>query len=165
MSGLLTIRVGDTAHVVTVDASADGVARFTIEGAGVPLAAEPVAPGAYRVEYEGRSHLVYVAGSKTERWAFCNGRVFRADVQSGRPAPARAGRGHVAQSLTAPMPATVLKVLVAPGATVKKGDTVVLVEAMKMELPIRAPADATVIAVNCREGELVQPDTALVELE
>ena len=63
------------------------------------------------------------------------------------------------------MPATVLRVLVAPGTAVKKGDTVVLLEAMKMELPIRAPADATVTAVNCREGELVQPDTILIELE
>ena len=63
------------------------------------------------------------------------------------------------------MPATVLRVLVAPGTAVRKGDTVVLLEAMKMELPIRAPADATVTAVNCREGELVQPDTILIELE
>jgi biotin carboxyl carrier protein len=62
------------------------------------------------------------------------------------------------------MPATVIKVLVAPGAIVKKGDTVIVLEAMKMELPIRAPADATVMAVHCREGELVQPDAALIEL-
>jgi biotin carboxyl carrier protein len=34
-----------------------------------------------------------------------------------------------------------------------------------MELPIRAPGDATVKALNCREGELVQPDRTLVELE
>ena len=62
------------------------------------------------------------------------------------------------------MPATVLKVLVSAGAPVKKGDTLVILEAMKMELPLRAPADATVAAVHCREGELVQPDTVLVEL-
>jgi biotin carboxyl carrier protein len=35
---------------------------------------------------------------------------------------------------------------------------------MKMELPLRAAADATVKAVHCREGELVQPDTVLIEL-
>jgi 3-methylcrotonyl-CoA carboxylase alpha subunit len=63
------------------------------------------------------------------------------------------------------MPATVVKVLVAPGQAVRHGDTLVVLEAMKMELPIRAPGDATVKAVNCREGELVQPDRALVELE
>jgi biotin carboxyl carrier protein len=62
------------------------------------------------------------------------------------------------------MPATVVKILVTAGQTVRHGDTLVVLEAMKMELPIRAPADATVQAVNCREGELVQPDRTLVEL-
>jgi biotin carboxyl carrier protein len=63
------------------------------------------------------------------------------------------------------MPATVVKVHVKPGDAVKKGDVVVLLEAMKMELPIRAAADAIVAAVHCREGELVQPDALLVELK
>ena len=63
------------------------------------------------------------------------------------------------------MPATVLKVLVTPGAKVKKGDTLIILEAMKMELPLRAPGDATVTAIGCREGELVQADAILVELE
>jgi biotin carboxyl carrier protein len=62
------------------------------------------------------------------------------------------------------MPATVLKVLAKVGAAVKKGETLVILEAMKMELPLRAAADATVSAVRCREGELVQPDAVLVEL-
>ena len=63
------------------------------------------------------------------------------------------------------MPATVIRVLVKPGATVKKGEVVILLEAMKMELPIRAPGDAVVVAVHCREGELVQADSLLVQLE
>ena len=63
------------------------------------------------------------------------------------------------------MPATVLKVLARPGSVVRKGDTVLILEAMKMELPLRAAGDATVTAVNCREGELVQPDVVLVELQ
>jgi acetyl-CoA carboxylase biotin carboxylase subunit len=67
-------------------------------------------------------------------------------------------------AITAPMPASVLKVNVQPGDRVKKGDTVVVLEAMKMELPVRAPADATVAAVHCREGELVQADATLLEL-
>ena len=69
-----------------------------------------------------------------------------------------------AAALSAPMPATVLKVHVRPGDSVRKGDTVILLEAMKMELPLRAPADGTVAAVHCREGELVQADAVLVEL-
>jgi acetyl/propionyl-CoA carboxylase alpha subunit len=75
----------------------------------------------------------------------------------------RSARGSAGHGLVAPMPATVIKILVAPGQSVKKGDTLVVLEAMKMELPIRAPADATVAAVCCREGDLVQADVALVE--
>jgi biotin carboxyl carrier protein len=47
---------------------------------------------------------------------------------------------------------------------VKKGDTLLLLEAMKMELPLRASGDATVTSVHCREGELVQPDVTLIDL-
>jgi biotin carboxyl carrier protein len=112
---------------------------------------------------------VCIAGSPGDRWAFWHGHVFhdaqRASNVDAGSAAARARRAHSAHALTAPMPATVIKVLVTPGSTVKKGDTVILLEAMKMELPLRAPADATVRAVHCREGELVQPDATLIELE
>ena len=62
------------------------------------------------------------------------------------------------------MPATVVKVLVKPGDRVAKGDTVIVLEAMKMELPLRAAGDATIKAVRCREGEMVQADAVLVEM-
>jgi biotin carboxyl carrier protein len=63
------------------------------------------------------------------------------------------------------MPATVVKVLVEPGARVVKGDTLLVLEAMKMELPVRAPRDGVVKSVACRQGELVQPGVNLLELE
>ncbi len=85
-------------------------------------------------------------------------------VGAHRRDPKRVALQEGAQSLAAPMPATVIKVFVKQGDAVKKGDTVVVLEAMKMELPLRAAADATVKAVHCREGELVQPDSVLVEL-
>jgi 3-methylcrotonyl-CoA carboxylase alpha subunit len=126
-----------------------------------------LADAMYRVEHEGRNHIVYVAGPRSDRWAFYDGQVFRANLEAeADEAAARRGTGaHVLQSLTAPMPATILRVLVEPGARVRKGDTIVVVEAMKMELPIRAPGEAVVRAVTCRVGDLVQPDQILVELE
>ena len=63
------------------------------------------------------------------------------------------------------MSATVVRIEVQPGAHVEPGDTLVVLEAMKMELPIRAPRAATVRAIHCIEGELVQPGTMLVELD
>ncbi len=115
-----------------------------------------VGPGVYRVVSDGSQSIVYVAGTPDDLWAFSGGDVYREQQHA---------RHGAAQQLSAPMPATVVKVLVAAGQAVRHGDTLVVVEAMKMELPIRAPADATVKTVNCREGELVQPDRVLVELE
>jgi len=63
------------------------------------------------------------------------------------------------------MPATVIRIAVKPGQTVQAGEVLISLEAMKMELPIRAPRDGIVRAVNCREGELVQPDQSLLDFE
>jgi 3-methylcrotonyl-CoA carboxylase alpha subunit len=118
----------------------------------------------YRVEHAGRGEIVYVAGPSGNRWAFWNGLVFHRDDDRSVVARDRT-RARAAQSLVAPMPATVAKVLVSPGASVTKGETVLLLEAMKMELPIRASANAVVSAVHCREGDLVPAGAILVELE
>jgi len=62
------------------------------------------------------------------------------------------------------MPAKVVRVLVKEGDVVHKGDTLIVLEAMKMELPLRSASDATVRAVHCQDGQLVQPDSVLIEL-
>ncbi len=122
-----------------------------------------IGDGVYRVDHDGRSDIVYVAGSADGKWAFWNGHQFRAQ---GSSSPARSKRRHSArESVEAPMPATVIKVMVEVGASVKKGDTLVLIEAMKMELPIRAHADAVVTAVHCRDGARVDAGAVLVDLE
>ena len=118
--------------------------------------------GVYRVEHDGRSEIVYVAGPPEDRWAFWNGHVFHPDTLADSTTGGRR-RGSAEQSLTAPMPATVVKVLVKPGSIVQTGDILVVLEAMKMELVIRAPVDGRVTAVHCQEKDLVQPDTVLVE--
>ena len=123
-----------------------------------------IGEGVYRVEVEGRAELVYVAGPPDAAWAFWNGQVFR-PVPPSRPPEHRRTAGDVPEPITAPMPATVLKILVERGACVRKGDALVIVEAMKMELPLRAKGDAVVSRVVCREGELVQAGSLLVVLE
>jgi biotin carboxyl carrier protein len=124
-----------------------------------------IGEGAYRVQVDGRTQIIYVAGPPDDRWVGWNGHVYRGDVRAPAASARKGERASARQTLCAPMPATVIKVLAQPGDAVKKGDVVVLLEAMKMELPIRAPADATVTSVLCREGELVQADRILAELD
>ena len=134
----------------------------------MPPSVSRIGEGVYRVEedVEGGScaHIVYVAGSGGSVWAFWNGHIYRTAGASASADRITRPRGYARQLLAAPMPATVLKVLAAAGTEVKKGDTLVVLEAMKMELPIRATADGTIVAVHCREGEMVQADTVLVDL-
>jgi 3-methylcrotonyl-CoA carboxylase alpha subunit len=67
--------------------------------------------------------------------------------------------------MAAPMPATVRAIPVSAGHTVSAGDVLIVLEAMKMELAIKAPRAGTVRALHCVPGELVQPGVPLVELE
>ena len=63
------------------------------------------------------------------------------------------------------MPGTVLRVDVAPGQAVQAGQTLVVLEAMKMELSVAAPVEGTVRDVHVTAGQLVARGQALVELE
>jgi biotin carboxyl carrier protein len=56
-------------------------------------------------------------------------------------------------------------VLVTEGQSVVRGETMMILEAMKMELPLRAPHDGVVKDIRCRPGELVQPGTPLLEIQ
>jgi acetyl-CoA/propionyl-CoA carboxylase biotin carboxyl carrier protein len=68
-------------------------------------------------------------------------------------------------AVTAPMPGTVIKVLVAAGERVSARQALVVLEAMKMETPLVSPYDATVLAVHVAEGDRVASGALLVELE
>ncbi len=65
--------------------------------------------------------------------------------------------------LTAPISGTVVKILVEEGAAVKGGETLMILEAMKMETEITAPGDGTVAAIDVEVGEAVQGGQVLIE--
>ena len=87
-------------------------------------------------------------------------------AQAPAPAPAAApvAAPAGAQTVSAPMPGTILKVNVSNGQAVKKGDVLMVLEAMKMENEILAPDDGTVSSVNVAQGATVESGTVLCSL-
>jgi pyruvate carboxylase subunit B len=77
----------------------------------------------------------------------------------GRPKPSQPG------DVTTPMPGRVVKVLVAQGSSVNVGDSLLVVEAMKMENRVQAPIAGTVATLYVKEGDEVNPDETLIHLE
>jgi 3-methylcrotonyl-CoA carboxylase alpha subunit len=152
------------------EVTVDGTVHVTV--AGDPGAHGPQAAialtylghGRFRVTDGDRTALAYAVDDGDLRWVFVDGDVFHIEIEAAGSRPrARPRGGH--ESLSAPMPATVVRVLVEPGDVVARGATLVVLEAMKMELPLRAPHDAVVEAVTCAEGDLVQAGIELVVLE
>ena len=93
------------------------------------------------------------------------GRIGSPQPEASNRAPDDTAPRPDEDALCAPMPATVTAVAIAPGDTAAAGDTLIRLEAMKMELAIRAPTGGRVTAVHCAVGDLVQPGRPLVTLD
>ncbi len=101
----------------------------------------------------------HVAGDKRQLWV--NGRSFTYERLRQRPTGGSTHDG----SLAAAIPAVVSEILVAVGDRVETGDKLILLESMKMVIPVQAPHDGVVTAVHCQTGESVQAGIPLIELE
>ncbi len=142
-------------------------ARMRLDGPGGEVSAVAASAGVCRVrgglavEGEGgvvRAVEVYPEGDAV--WLVDGGMPTRWAPAVDRHGPRAAGG-----SLDAPMPGTVVDVRVEPGAAVAEGDTLVILESMKMELAIQAPADGVVAEVCVARGQRVAQGEALIALE
>ena len=95
-----------------------------------------------------------------------------ASAPAGRPAPAAAaapaaggGGGGGRDKMTAPMPGVLLTINTKVGATVKRGDALMILEAMKMKNELKAPKDGVVAEIYVAEGQQVKYGETLVRFE
>lgn len=87
------------------------------------------------------------------------------DAEFSTTAPTAKGSAKGGSDMSAPMPGKVFKVLVAAGDKVQTGQTIMILEAMKMEHAIKAPKEGIVKKLFFKEGDLVQGGKPLAELE
>ena len=78
--------------------------------------------------------------------------------------PKKAAAAAAGMKIAAPMPGTIVSVNVSDGQSVKKGDVLVVLEAMKMENEIKAPKDGTVTGISVSKGESVDTGATLVTI-
>lgn len=123
----------------------------------------------YEVTLNGKTYEIEVEEGKAivldERAHAAPAPAAPVPAQAAAPAPAAAAApAGSGTPVNAPLPGTVLSVNVSNGQSVKAGDVLVVIEAMKMENEIMAPSDGTVSSVAVSKGQAVESGTALVYL-
>ena len=136
--------------------------EVAVGGAVFRIQVEERAPGTFLLSDGSRSETFHCVRDGDEIHLFWRGVAYRlAEEKGGRAQAPRPGSG----GLEAPMPGKVIAVRVAPGQKVRKGEELLVVEAMKMENALRAPRDGMVKAVSALVGDMVSPGLVLVEIE
>ncbi len=131
---------------------------------------DEVSPGVYSVILDGKSFRVVATRDGESYAVLCSGSAGQAHVETERSRLLRkfgAATGTITRKaeIHAPMPALVVKVEVAPGQPVRKGEGLVILEAMKMENELRAPHEGTVKKILVAKGSKVEKGELLLLLE
>jgi biotin carboxyl carrier protein len=115
---------------------------------------------------EGSGFNAFITGSAGEKNIIINGISYCIqDEDMAGQKKSRRGPGGLPQEITPPMPSVVERIMVAVGDILKKGDSVVVVAAMKMETTLIAPFDGRVRQINVSVGDKVMPGLILVDIE
>ena len=112
------------------------------------------------VEIDGSAHIAHVDKVGDDWWIHLDGRIHVVTGHEPGSSSDSSGEG----GLNAPMPGTILEVHVKEGQRVREGQTLLVMEAMKMEHRIQAPKSGEVVKLNFSEGDRVDMGATLVEL-
>lgn len=128
-----------------------------------------ISPNQISILLEGRSYMVHFAQDRDNRYFYIEGQQFvvtepaEEGGESIRRGEERTPEGTLL--VKAPMPGKVIKINVAEKETVRKNQTLAIVEAMKMENEIKASTDGTIKTIHVAEGDLVDSENPMIELE
>jgi 3-methylcrotonyl-CoA carboxylase alpha subunit len=148
---------------MTIDAAAEGGGwHLRLGDRDAHATAERLPEGRLAVALDGVRSTMRVLQHGAEMAVFFDGESWHFTTVDplAPPADADAGGGR----LTAPMPGRVIQLMIAPGEAVRRGQAMMVIEAMKMEHTIAAPRDGTVEAVHYAAGDLVEEGAELIAL-
>lgn len=165
----LNARVGEKDYSIEIERKGEDLVA-TIDGRRLEMEVSEPEPGVFLLKKDGHVFEAFVSpkGPGGTSKVIVKGSEFNIDVFDPRRLAARRSSdpdaGGVAEIRTA-MPGKVVRVLVGEGDSVKKGDGVVIVEAMKMQNEMKSPKSGTVKMINVQEGSTVGSGDVLVTIE
>ena len=109
-----------------------------------------------------KSYTITVNGTAYEVTVEENGNAAAPPAAAPKAAAPAAGAGSV--KVSAAVPGKVVKIVASVGQSVKAGDSVVIVESMKMEIPVVAPQDGTIVSIDVAEGAAVENGDTLATM-
>ena len=146
-----------------IPSGSDKSYRLTIDDKSIDVEIISVKDGKLDLLIDGKRVTAYVSADNAKRWVTVNGQTIMLTKSSG--AKRRSARHDQASELAAPMPGLVRAVNVKEGDAVTKGQTLLLLEAMKMEIRVQAPKDAVVKKLFVKQGQTVEREQILIEVE
>lgn len=150
-------------YTVRLERRPDGSQIAHINGEAVPFSARPVQEGGWHLTFAESSTRAYTATMGDQRFVQIEGQAYALTTVTST---SQRRRGAAASGdLTAQMPGQIRDVRVQEGDAVEAGQTLVVMEAMKMEMRITAPRASRVKRVLVQAGAIVERGAVLVELE
>lgn len=166
----LHAEIGDAKHELEIKRE-DGKVFASIDGREYELEASEPEPGVFLFKHEGRIFEASVAAAKVAggqaqvRVGTHEFEVRLIDPKRLRGAGTGADHADGPVEIKTAMPGKVVRILTEPGATVEKGDSVLVVEAMKMQNELKSPKAGTIKEIRVAEGAAVAAGDVLATIE
>jgi len=148
---------------LTLEAETDNQFIVTIGERTYQVKAQPLANGGWRLLLDGQSYTVYAAAQADQRFVQVDAETYTLSVPSAKSTRRTTQTGSA--ELVAQMPGQVTAVSVQSGEVVTRGQTLIILEAMKMEIRVTAPADGQVQKVLVEQGAVVERGQRLALFE
>jgi 3-methylcrotonyl-CoA carboxylase alpha subunit len=153
--------IGDEVKTVHL-ARRDDKVRISVDDRVYEVSVIRSRSGELTFQVDGVTHTAFVVQAGSTHYVAIEGNVFELKKPDLRRARHRQHHGE--DNLAASMPGQVTKVLISEGDSVQRGQPLIVLEAMKMEIKIAAPHDGRVAKVLVKQGQLVDRGQELVEM-
>jgi len=161
------LKIGELNLPVTADLRDDGILSASVGNEIFAARCRRISDTHIHLELDDRNLNVYVADMPDGKLINIEGTSYPvrdADILARNVSRKRGGK-EGPREITPPMPSVVVRILVAEGDQVQKGQGVIIVTAMKMEATLCASYSGMVLKINVAEGEKVMPGQILVDID